>query len=200
MAERRKIDPKLKLGLEYGPLILFFLGYFLLRERTVTLGGTEYQGLILITALFVPVLAAATVALWRLTGRLSAMQLVTLVVVVVFGGLTVWLNDPQFIKMKPTIIYALFAGILGFGLLQGRSYLQLVMDEALPMRPEGWMILTRRLALFFAALAVLNELVWRNFSDGTWVSFKTFGLTIAIFAFFILNARLFEAHGVEKEE
>jgi intracellular septation protein len=72
------------------------------------------------------------------------------------------------------------------------------MDEVVPMRPEGWMILTRRLALFFAALAIANEVVWRNFSEATWVSFKTFGLSALVFAFFVLQARLFEAYGTDK--
>jgi intracellular septation protein len=198
MEPARRISPGLKAALDFGPILLFFAGYFLVRERTFSFGGTEYSGFIFITALFVPVMIAATVALWRLTGRVSPMQIVTLVVVVVFGGLTIWFNDERFFKMKPTIIYALFAAALGFGLLRGRSYLQLVMDEVVPMRPEGWMILTRRLALFFAALAIANEVVWRNFSDGTWVSFKTFGLTALVFAFFLLQGRLFETYGTDK--
>jgi intracellular septation protein len=119
--------------------------------------------------------------------------------VVVFGGLTIWFNDERFFKMKPTMIYAIFALVLGFGLLRGRSYLQLVMDEMLPLRHEGWMILTRRLVIFFVGLAIANEIVWRNFSDATWVSFKTFGLTAAVFAFFLTQAKLFEAYAAEKE-
>jgi intracellular septation protein len=198
MTTHRRISPALKFALDFGPILLFFAGYFLVRERTFQVGGTDYSGFILITALFVPVMIVATLALWRLTGRVSPMQIVTLVVVVVFGGLTIWFNDERFFKMKPTIIYALFAAALAFGLMRGRSYLQLVMDEVVPMRHEGWMILTRRLALFFAALAIANEVVWRNFSEATWVSFKTFGLSALVFAFFVLQARLFEAYGTDK--
>jgi intracellular septation protein len=199
MTETRRISPGLKTALDFGPILLFFVGYFLTRGQTFTIGGTEYSGFIAVTAIFVPVMALTTFLLWRLTGKVSAMQIVTLVVVVVFGGLTIWFNDERFFKMKPTMIYAIFAAVLGFGLLRGRSYLQLVMDEMLPLRHEGWMILTRRLVIFFVGLAIANEIVWRNFSDATWVSFKTFGLTAAVFAFFLTQAKLFEAYAAEKE-
>ena len=118
-------SPGLKAALEYGPILAFFVGYMLLRERAIEIGGTEYSGLIVVTAFFVPLLAFTTWLGYRLFGAISKMQIVTLVIVVIFGGLTVWLNDERFIKMKPTVIYGLFAGVLGFGLLRGRSYLQL---------------------------------------------------------------------------
>ena len=188
-----------KTVLELGPIALFFLGYILLRERTFDIGGREYSGFIVITAMFVPLMAAASFALWRLTGRLSRMQVVTLVLVIVFGGLTVWLNDERFFKMKPTLIYLIFAGVLGFGLLRGRSYLRLVMEEIVPLEPEGWMKLTRRVALFFLGLAVANEVVWRTMSTDAWVNFKTFGLTAAIFVFFALQGSLFAAYGTEDQ-
>ncbi len=187
MAEK-KINGTLKFALEMGPLLAFFAAYLLLKDRSFTIGGTDYRGFVLITAGFVPVLIASTAALWWLTGKLAVMQVVTVVLVVVFGGLTVWFNDGDFFKMKVTIIYTLFAAILGFGLLRGKSYLALVMSEVMPLQPEGWMILTRRLALFFAALAILNEVIWRNFAEQTWVYFKTFGLTAAVFAFFIAQS------------
>ena len=195
--EERKVNPWLKLGLEFGPLIAFFVAFTRLKDETVTLGGTEYGGFVVATALFIPILAATTFALWRLTGRIAAMQIVTLVLVVVFGGLTVWLNDDRFFKMKPTLIYLLFAGALGVGLLRGQSWLMLVMDKAMPMQAEGWMILTRRLAAFFVVLAVTNEIVWRTMSDQAWVNFKTFGLTIAVFAFFIAQGGLLKRYGIE---
>ena len=192
--------PWVKPALEYGPLILFFAVFMLMRGRTVALGGTEYGGFVLATMAFVPVLAASSAVLWRLTGRLSVMQVMTLVLVVVFGGLTVWLNDERFFKMKPTIIYAIFAGLLGLGLALGRNWLELVMGEALPMRHEGWIRLTRRLALLFLGLAVANELIWRNLSDTVWVNFKTFGLPVVMFAFFMANAGLFSRYALEKDE
>ena len=194
MTGGRKINPWLKTALELGPVLVFFLTFGRLKAETVTLWGTEYGGFVLTTAIFVPVLVLATLILWRLTGRLSAMQVVTLVLVVVFGGLSVWFNDPRFFKMKVTLIYLLFAGALGFGLLRGQSYLALVMDEALPMAREGWMILTRRIALLFGGLAIANELIWRNLSDQLWVDFKTFGLPAVMFLFFMAQARLIEKY------
>lgn len=198
MTTPRPIDPKLKMALEFGPLLAFFLGYLWLKDRSFLIGGREYGGFIVVTAAFIPLLAATTFALWRLTGRLARMQVATLVLVVVFGGLSVWLNDERFFKMKPTMIYALFAAILGVGLLRGRSTLQYVMEEAVPLTPAGWMILTRRVFWLFVALAVLNELVWRTLSTEAWVSFKTFGLTLVVFGFFLTQGRLLETHGVKE--
>lgn len=195
-----KINPWLKLGLELGPVLAFFVGFGRLKDQTVTLGGTEYGGFILATALFVPLLVLSTLVLWWLTGKLSVMQIATLVLVVVFGGLSVWLNDERFFKMKPTLIYILFAGVLGFGLLRGQSYLRYAMEEVVPLQREGWMILTRRVTLFFAVLAVLNEVIWRTMSDQAWVNFKTFGLTFGVFAFFMAQGKLFERFGIEDDK
>ena len=191
----RKINPWLKAALELGPVLVFFLTFGRLKAQTITLWGTEYGGFVLSTAVFVPVLVLSTLILWWLTGRLSAMQIVTLVLVVVFGGLSVWFNDPRFFKMKVTLIYLLFAGALGFGLLRGQSYLALVMDDALPMAQEGWMILTRRITLLFGGLAIANEVIWRNLSDQLWVDFKVFGLPVIMFAFFMMQAKLLERYG-----
>ena len=185
----------LKTVLELGPIAAFFIAYLMLRERTFVLGGEEYTGFILITAGFVPLLALTTFLLWRLTGELSKMQVMTLVLVVVFGGLTVWLNDERFFKMKPTLIYLIFGVILGVGLLRGQSYLRMVMGEMVPLDAEGWMILTRRFCAFFLALAVLNEIVWRTMSTDAWVNFKTFGLPVAMFAFFAAQAGLMQTFG-----
>ena len=135
--------------LEFGPVLAFFVAYLKMKGTSYSLGGSDYDGFILVTALFVPLLLLCTAILWKLTGKISPMQIMTALLVTVFGGLTVWLNDPQFIKMKPTLIYLIFAGLLGFGLLRGQSYLRLVMQDALPMQAEGWMILTRRFTAVF---------------------------------------------------
>jgi intracellular septation protein len=178
--------------------VAFFIGFSRLKDQVFTFGGTEYAGFIVVTAAFIPLMLVSTGILWALTGKLSKMQIVTLVLIVIFGGLTVWLNDERFFKVKPTMIYALFAGILGFGLMRGQSYLRSVMEEALPLQAEGWMILTKRLTLFFVALAVSNEVVWRSFSTEAWVNFKTFGLTAALFLFFMTQAKLFTKYAVEE--
>jgi intracellular septation protein len=122
------------------------------------------------------------------------------VLVIVFGGLSVWLNDERFFKMKPTMIYLLFGSTLAFGLMRGKSYLQLVMEEALPLQPEGWMILTRRLAAFFFALALANEAIWRLMSTDAWVNFKTFGLTAAIFLLFLTQGKLIEKYSTDQKD
>lgn len=196
----KTINPMLKSALEFGPIILFFIGYLRLRDQVFTIGGTDYDGFIIVTAAFVPLIALTTFILWRLTGHVSKMQLATVVLVTLFGGLSVWLNDDRFFKMKPTMIYVLFGGILGVGLLQGKSYLKFVMEEALPLQDEGWMILTRRLTAFFIGLAVLNEVIWRTQSTDTWVYFKTFGLTAAVFVFFMTQAGVFTKYGIEEDE
>src|SRR6056297_3409785 len=126
MAERQ-ISGAVKTGLEFGPILAFFAAYLLLKDRVFSIGGTEYDGFIVVTAGFVPVFLVAMGVLWRLTGHLSRMQVMTAVLIVVFGGLSVWFNDPRFFKMKPTIIYLLFGGMLGLGLLRGESWLSYVM-------------------------------------------------------------------------
>ena len=186
--------------LELGPIVAFFVAYMRLKESVFTIGGSDYQGFIIVTGLFIPLLLFATAILWRLTGKISPMQIMTVVLVTIFGGLTVWLNDPSFIKMKPTIIYLLFGGILGIGLLRGQSYLRLVMQELIPLENNGWMILTQRFTAFFFGLALANEAVWRSFSTDTWVYFKTFGLTAALFAFFMMQSALLNKYAIGKKD
>ena len=195
----RPINPILKFALEFGPILAFFVGYIRLKDEIFTFGGTEYDGFIIVTAAFVPVLLICTGILWALTGHLSRMQIVTAVLVIVFGGLSVWFNDDRFFKMKPTLIYLIFAGILGYGLMRGTSYLQYVMEGMIPLTDEGYMILTKRIALFFLALALANEVVWRTMSTDAWVNFKTFGLSAAIFAFFMTQGGLFQKYSSEPD-
>ncbi|MGY6697836.1 MAG: inner membrane-spanning protein YciB [Roseinatronobacter sp.] len=190
----RQVSPAVKIGLELGPVLLFFAGYISTRGQSYVIGGTEYDAFILLTAAFIPLMAVATFVLWKLSGRLSKLQLVTLVMVVVFGGLTVWLNDERFFKMKPTAVYSIFAGLLFIGLARGQSWLELVMEGALPLTHEGWMLLTKRLAVMFAAMALANEFVWRTMSTDMWVNFRTFVLPLALFAFFMTQAKLFERY------
>ncbi|WP_378942577.1 inner membrane-spanning protein YciB [Paracoccus sp. R86501] len=192
--------PWIKPVLEFGPLILFFGVFMLYRGREVTLWGETYSGFIVATLAFIPAMILSTLIQWRITGKLAPMQVATLVLVIVFGGMSVWLNDPAFFKFKPTLIYLLFAAILGTGLILRRNWLGAVMSEALPMDEAGWRKLTFRMALFFLALAVANELIWRNMSETTWVYFKTFGLPVLIFVFLLGNAGLYRAHALPEKD
>lgn len=196
----KKINPILKMVLEFGPIVLFFIGYLKLKDEIFLIGGEEYKGFILVTAAFVPLMMMSTAALWKLTGHLSKMQLATLVLVVLFGGLSVWFNDERFFKMKPTMIYLLFGGLLAVGLMRGESWLKVVMEEVMPMEEVGWMILTRRICGFFLGLAVANEVIWRFFTTDTWVYFKTFGLPVAMFLFFMTQGPLLQKYGLEDDE
>ena len=195
-----KLPKWVKPLLELGPIVAFFVAYMRLKESIFTIGGSDYQGFIVVTGLFIPLLLFTTAILWRLTGKISPMQIMTVLLVTIFGGLTVWLNDPSFIKMKPTIIYLLFGGILGIGLLRGQSYLRVVMQDLIPLENTGWMILTRRFTAFFLGLALANEAVWRSFSTDTWVYFKTFGLTAALFAFFMMQSALLSKYAIGKRD
>jgi intracellular septation protein len=195
----KTIQPWVKTTLEMGPVILFFIFYSKLKNNEYVLLGETYEGFIVATALFIPVLLIATAILYFLTGKLSKMQVFTAVLVVVFGGLGIWFNDEKFFKMKPTMIYLLFGGILGFGLFKGQSYLQVVMDGALPMSRDGWMILTKRFMYFFFGLALTNEIIWRSLSTDIWVNFKTFGLPLAMFVFFITQAKVISKYSTEND-
>ena len=194
-----KLNPMVKLGLELGPIVLFFAGFRFFKDKTFHILGTDYSGFIVMTAVFVLLIIATTAILWKLTGTLSKMQLMTLILVIVLGGLSVWLKDERFIKMKPTLLYLAFGIALGIGLLRGESYLKLVMEETLPLQPEGWMVLTRRLTAFFFALAIANEVIWRMFTTETWVTFKTFGLTAALFLFFISQSGVLTRYALQPD-
>lgn len=196
MAER-KINPVLKQALELGPTLVFFAVYMWIKDETFAFRGTEYSGFIVAALVMVPLLLASIAALWWLTGALSRMQIFVAVMVIFFGGLTAWFNDESFFKMKTTIVYGTFALILGAGLLRGVSLLQWVMGEALPMKPEGWMILTRRLALMFAALAIANEVIWRTQSTELWVKLETFAMPAVLFVFLMVQITMLNRFMIE---
>ena len=198
MIEEKKVQPWIKTVLEMGPVVLFFIVYSKIKDREFVVFGETYEGFIVATALFIPLILLATAVLYFLTGKLSKMQIFTAILVVVFGGLGIWFNDERFFKMKPTMIYLLFGGILGYGLLKGQSYLRVVMDGALPMDHDGWMILTKRFMSFFFGLAIANEVIWRTLSTDLWVNFKTFGLPIAMFAFIITQAKTISKHSPDE--
>ena len=174
-----------KSTLEFGPVIVFFVAYILFERYEISFNfyGQNYEGFVLATTIFIPLILFTTFLSWRLTGEVSKIQLFTAILVVIFGGMTILFNDDRFFKMKPTLVYFLFGSILLVGLLRGKSYLQALMGTMFPMDDKGWMIISRRITGFFFFLALLNEFVWRTFSTEIWVYFKTFGLSVALLVF-----------------
>jgi len=163
--------PLFKLATELGPLVIFF-------------AANAKFGLFTATAAFMAAIVAAIVVSYVVTKHVPLMAIVTAVIVLVFGGLTLFFHDETFIKVKPTIIYALFALTLGIGLLLGRSFIAIMFDQMFNLTPAGWRALTVRWMIFFAGMAVLNEIIWRTQSTDFWVSFKAFGVIpiTAVFA------------------
>jgi intracellular septation protein len=196
----KPINPIVKQVLELGPTILFFLIYLKIKEDTFTVGGTEYTGFIMAALIFVPILLVAMGILWKLTGQLSRMQVFTAFMVIFFGGLTAWFNDERFFKMKTTIVYGLFAALLGIGLMRGKSYLAFVMQDMMPMRHEGWMILTRRLCFGFAVLAIANEIVWRTMSTDAWVKIETFAFPAVLMAYLMWQFMALQPYLIEEPD
>jgi len=173
-----------KLAVELGPLLVFFAV-----QRAVDLYWA--------TGAFMVATVVSVLVARRTEGRWPAMPLVTGVFVLVFGGLTLALQDGQFIKVKPTIVNLLFAAILLGGLFRGRLFLKLVFGEAFLLDEPGWRVLTVRFGLYFVGLAALNEIVWRNASEDTWVSFKVFGIMPLTLLFLLSQSALIQRHRLE---
>ncbi len=197
MNENNKERPFSKLILEMGPLIIFFVCYYnapIPENLKNDLDEANLFKIIFATKIFVPAILVALFIGWFQTKQIAKMPLITAILVVVFGGLTIWLNNPIFIKMKPTLIYLIFSAILGYGLLKKKIYLKILMGPAIPMNEEGWLILSKRFVGFFVLLAFTNEIIWRFFSQDFWVNFKTFGLPILLIFFMALQFNLFNKY------
>ena len=197
MNENNKERPFSKLILEMGPLIIFFVCYYnapIPENLKNDLEEANLFKIIFATKTFVPAILVALFLGWFQTKKIAKMPLITAILVVVFGGLTIWLNNPIFIKMKPTLIYLIFSAILGYGLLKKKIYLKILMGPAIPMNEEGWLILSKRFVGFFVLLAFTNEIIWRFFSQDFWVNFKTFGLPILLIFFMALQFNLFNKY------
>ena len=176
--------PFFKLATELGPLLVFF-------------AANAKFGLFVATAAFMVAIMAAMIASYAVTRHIPLMALVTGVIVIVFGTPTLVLHDETFIKVKPTIIYALFAAVLGGGLLFGRSFIAIMFDQVFNLTPRGWRLLTMRWALFFAAMAILNEFVWRTQSTDFWVNFKVFGAVPLTMIFAMMQMPLTRRYHLE---
>jgi intracellular septation protein len=205
--QKKQLNPLLKLALEMGPLILFFFANsrpalfmpFIGPLLPASITGDK-AGIFVATAVFMVAILVALAVSYALTRHLPVMAMVTAVIVVVFGGLTLVLHDETFIKMKPTIIYVLFGGILLGGLYFNRHFLAIVFDAMFDLTEEGWRKLTLRWAVFFLALAVLNEVIWRTQTTDFWVNFKVFGVVPITFIFAALQFPLLQKYATNKEE
>ena len=208
MTEQTQPSPLVKLALDLGPLLLFFFANSrpalfepLIRPIIPAAVATgERAGIFVATAVFMVAILVALAVSYALTRRLPVMALVSADVVVVFGGLTLVLQDELFIKLKPTIIYLLFAGTLFGGILFRKPLLAMVFDQMFNLTAEGWRKLTVRWALFFLALAVLNEIVWRTQSTDTWVTFKVFGVMPLTFVFAMLQYPLLTKYAASPKD
>ncbi|MEM9779833.1 MAG: inner membrane-spanning protein YciB [Pseudomonadota bacterium] len=175
MAEK-ELNPLSRMALDLGPVLVYFAAYQYFQDRPVTLGGETYGAVVIATAVFVPMMLIALAVSWVLTRSLPRMAVFTAVIVVFFGGLTIWLNDDTFTKMRPTVVYGVFALILGVGLwVQGRSYIQYLMGGLFELTDEGWHSFTRNWVFFFIFMAVFNEFVWRILGEAAWIWLDTFG-------------------------
>ena len=177
MTEPRKSANWIIPVLEIGPIFLFFLVFSRLKDETFTIFGRDYSGFIATTAVFVAITVLSTLLIRFLSGRVSKLQIFTLVVVLFMGGLSVWLNDEHFIKMKPTLIYGVYGGALMVGLLRGKLYIRVLLENSLALTDEGYRFLSWRMAILFLGMALANEIVWRSVTTEHWVWFKTFLLT-----------------------
>ena len=182
---------------EYGPLGVFFV---------LNLRGAEWlslapeQSLFVATGGFMLALALSMISTLTRGAKLNNMTVLSGGFVFVFGGLTLFLQDEMFIKIKPTLIYLIFAAALGFGLLRKQSYLQRLMGQALPLTDAGWMVLTKRWLWFFLFLAGLNELVWRTQTTDMWVNFKVFGILPLTVLFMATQISLFTTYKAENSD
>ena len=186
-ATKPQLNPFLKLAFDLGPLLLFLF-------------TNSRYGIFVATATFMVAVLAALAASYVQTRSLPIVPVVTAVIVVVFGGLTLVLHNDLFIKLKPTILYALFGAMLLGGLYFGKSFLGIVFDSLFHLTEEGWRKLTWRWAIFFLVMAALNEAVWRNASTDLWVDFKVFGVMPLTFLFGALQVPLLKKYAVEPAE
>src|ERR1700693_3892064 len=187
MADKKQLNPILKLVLDIGPLVLFF-------------AANSKFGIFAATGAFMVAVLIALAVSYALTRHIAIMPVVTAVIVLVFGGLTLFLHDDLFIKLKPTIIYVLFGGTLLGGLAFDKPFLSILFDPMFHLTEEGWRKLTWRWVLFFFALAIANEIVWRTQTTDFRVSFKLFGVVPLTFLFGALQMPLINKYSVERKE
>ncbi|MDO8423008.1 MAG: septation protein A [Parvibaculum sp.] len=187
----------LRTALELGPLVVFFLAN---ARAHVLFGNEPAQNIYYATGIFMVAIAASLIVSYVRFRRVPTMPLVTGVFVLVFGSLTLWLQDDMFIKLKPTLVNLLFAsGLLGAAFF-GKPLLKQLFDGAFNLTDEGWMVLTKRWGFFFVLLALINEIVWRNFSTDFWVNFKLFGIMPLTIVFAMAQVGVLTRYAVKPDE
>ncbi len=184
---KKHLAPLPKLVLDLGPLLLFFF-------------ANSYGGIYFATGAFMVATVITLAVSYYLIRRFPVMPIVTAVIVMVFGALTLWLHNDTFIKLKPTIIYVMFGVILLAGLMTGRPLFQIVLDGALHLKEEGWKKLTLNWAIFFLVMAVVNEFVWRSFTTDQWVAFKTFGFLPLTLVFALSQAPIMAKYAIKDQD
>lgn len=196
-----KQHPGLKFALEIGPLLVFFFGNLRGEWLLQTFPALSVLGgpLLVATGLFMAATVLSLIVSKIVFKHLPVMPFVSGIVVLIFGGLSIWLQDEIFIKMKPTIVNTLFGVALLVGLMFGKSLLGYVFNAAFQLTEEGWRKLTLRWGIFFLFLAVLNEVVWRNFSDAVWVNFKVWGTMPITIAFTLAQMPLIMKHSLDQK-
>jgi intracellular septation protein len=196
MTDEKRLPPFLKIALELGPLVLFFVT----NAYADRFGIGEDQRFFVATGLFIPATLIALAVNYMLVRKLPIMPLVSAVFVVAFGGLTLFLKDDTFLKLKPTIVNGLFGIALLGGLYFRKPLLQIVLDSVFELTDEGWRKLTLRWAVFFLVLAAINEIVWRTQTTDFWVSFKVFGIMPLTVAFALSQMPLILRHETKKAD
>jgi intracellular septation protein len=193
MSAKPKIGSAWILLLDYGPLLIFFVTY--------KIAGSGLQGTLAATLAFMVAAVASIVAGLTLVGRVSPMVWLSTGLIVGFGAITLYLRDPRFIQMKPTIIYLLFAGTLLAGLVRRKPMLRWLFGPVFPgLSDEGWLKLSRNWALFFLALAVANEVMRATLSFDTWLTLKVWGVSVLSFIFAIANMPMLLRHGLNPDD
>lgn len=196
MNEPKRLNPFLKLALEMGPLVVFFL----VNANGERFGVADDRRIYVATGVFIVTTVLSLGAGYVLSRKLPIMPLVSGVVVVLFGGLTLLLQDEIFIKLKPTIVNCLFGFVLLAGVYFRKPLLEIVLDSMFDLTEEGWRKLTLRWAAFFFVLAALNEIVWRTQTTDFWVSFKVFGIMPLTIAFALAQTPLLMRYDAKKDE
>ena len=181
------MSPRLKLALDFGPLVLFFI-------------ANALMGIFAATAVIMAAITCAVIIEYALEKKVSPMLLVTFVLVLVFGGLTLWLANENFIKIKPTMLYSMFASVLLIGLIFNRLFIKVALGSMLNLSDAAWRTLTWRWSFLFIALAILNEIVWRSVSTNLWVAFKVWGVTTLTFIFAMAQTPFIARHQIDSDK